>query len=159
KGDEDRFPLLKGLDKVNCVAMSRDGVLVAVGCDDSTVRIHRAKAAMQQQSLQDRPKLDGVLFSPDARHLVTATNDPEEARTPGLWDVETGRLVARRTGHYGRLTAMTFSPDGRHLVTAGTDSSVRVWRADSGEVVHVLRTSGPVSWVDVSRDGERIAAA
>ena len=44
-----------------------------------------------------------------------------------LWDVKTGRRLARWTAHKGSVTALAFHPDGQTLVSGGSDGVVKVW--------------------------------
>jgi hypothetical protein len=50
-----------------------------------------------------------------------------EYRTPSVWDVETGKRVARWRAHSGVIPHLTFSPDGRRLVTRRNEE-IAIWR-------------------------------
>ena len=47
--------------------------------------------------------------------------------TISLWEVPTGRELARWQAHEGGVTALTFSPDGETLFSGGGDGSLKVW--------------------------------
>ncbi|KAL5531874.1 hypothetical protein ACEPAF_5437 [Sanghuangporus sanghuang] len=63
-------------------------------------------------------------------------------------------------GHRGNVYSVVFSPDGKRIASGSADRTVRIWDADSGEVV-----SGPfeghadsVNSVAFSPDGKRVAS-
>jgi eukaryotic-like serine/threonine-protein kinase len=60
--------------------------------------------------------------SPDGRWVALG-----EYRTPSVWDVETGKRVARWRAHSGVIPHLTFSPDGRRLVTRRREE-IAIWR-------------------------------
>ena len=56
-----------------------------------------------------------VAFSPDGRHLASASDD----RTVKVWAVWTGQEALTLKGHTGPVYSVAFSPDGRLLVSGG----------------------------------------
>ncbi len=95
-----------------------------------------------------------VAFSPDSRLIVTGCQDGD-ARVWGAWEgVEPLRTLTCRAAP---VQAAAFSPGGAALATAGyRDAKVRIWNADTGNLVHTLR--GPeelVSALSFSADSRR----
>jgi WD40 repeat protein len=82
-----------------------------------------------------QPPYRGVVFRPDGRTLLTAT----QSGVVTLWDLDTGRELTRlkdRRGPPYRMSdieAMALSPDGRLLAAAGP--ALRVWNLETGELV------------------------
>ena len=64
-------------------------------------------------------------------------------------------------GFTGAVNALAFSPDGQLLAAGlgGSEHSVRIWDASSGELLKTLtRHDGPVFAVAFSSDGGTLAA-
>ncbi|MDX6440913.1 MAG: hypothetical protein QOE43_642 [Gaiellaceae bacterium] len=90
--------------------------------------------------------LDGSLVRTLRAHAQRATLAPNgavvattHARDAELWDVATGKLLHRLSGHRSLVTDVEFSPDSRFLVTASDDHDSRTWDVGSGLLLHVLR--------------------
>ena len=64
-----------------------------------------------------------MVFSPDGRLVVTASNDG----TARLWDARTGRPVAEPWRHRGKVVSVRFSPDGRRILTACISGQACLW--------------------------------
>jgi len=68
-----------------------------------------------------------VRFSPSGQ-LVAAGNT---VGALGIWNVRTGQLVRRWTGHKGTVWSMAFMSEGRVLVSGGDDGVMKCWDASS----------------------------
>ena len=60
-------------------------------------------------------------------------------------------------GHGGAVLAVSISPDGKRIATASEDETARLWNAETGALLAVLRGhTDPVKKALFSRDGERL---
>lgn len=50
-------------------------------------------------------------------------------------------------GHEGNINSVAWSPDGEFIATASGDTTVRIWKGDSGAPVHVLRGHSDFAFV------------
>src|SRR5215217_4494684 len=104
-------------------------------------------------SLTLEDKVNGVAFSPDGKHLATASDD-ETAR---VWDTESGDEVGRMD-HGDKVKEVAFSPDGKELVTVSDDKTARIWDLSSeDEVTPPMTHADKVNGVAFSPDGKHLA--
>lgn len=64
-----------------------------------------------------------IAMSSDGQLLATSWLDGKIA----LWDVPTGKLLARLGAHTGAVQSMAFSDDGSRLATGSDDTTILVW--------------------------------
>lgn len=62
-------------------------------------------------------------------------------------------------GHTHDVPDVSYSPDGSLLVTASTDATARIWSADTGEVIQVLKHDKGIDSAEFSPDGLRVVTA
>lgn len=91
------------------------------------------------QTIPDR--VLAVAFSPDGTRLATGGGEPSRSGSVELWDVVSGRLLARAPNlHSDTVTALAFSPDGRLLASAGADRFARL--SDAATLAPVRNLEG-----------------
>jgi WD40 repeat protein len=69
-----------------------------------------------------------------------------------------GKLRWSLEGHTRDVPFVAYSPDGLRIVTASSDKTVRIWSADTGELLHVLAHPDAVEAADFSPDGKLVAS-
>lgn len=80
----------------------------------------------------DSSRLAAVASARDGDSVRTLLAMPDGPRIR-VWDLEQEEERHPPTGHLDTIQAIAFSPDGRRIATAGSDSSLRVWDAVTGE--------------------------
>jgi hypothetical protein len=91
-------------------------------------------------------------------------DDDAETSTISLWELTTGRVVRRFSGHRGTVNCAILSRDGRSLASRGDDQTVRIWEVATGLERRKFRDGGEsASWVGTqflafSPDGRTLAS-
>ncbi|MCE9547325.1 MAG: WD40 repeat domain-containing protein [Planctomycetia bacterium] len=70
--------------------------------------------------------IQALAFSPDGRHLATASWDT----TVRVWELASGRLIVTLAGHKDHVCALAYTADGRRLASGAVgqaDSTTLVW--------------------------------
>lgn len=146
-------------DEVNSVAFSPDGVWIASGSDEKTVRLREAQTGtvVGQPLVGHSRSVRSVAFSPDGARIASGSDDSKVR----LWDAQTGVAIGQPlTGHSGGVSSVAFSPDGARIASGSSDKTVRLWDARTGTAIGQPLT-GHSSWVSsvaFSPDGTRVAS-
>lgn len=154
--EEVRFVLTGHENSVNCIAYSRDGIQLATGSSDHTVRIWSTQSSDTLHVLEGHTKpVKGVTFSPTGVQLVSGGEDAT-ART---WDMQTGEALAILGDHTDPVNSVAYSPDGSQIASSNGNKDVRLWDARTGNIRHILTGHyGNVSSIAFSPDGRQIAS-
>lgn len=136
------------------LAVTADGRLLASASAD---RIQVVDLDGQRPPLQLSAEGDLVTclaFSADGARLAAGTRDGSGRIFALAKPDASATLVAVLRGHTGGLTHVEFSADGHLLLTAAADRSARLWSAERGVPVAVLRPHpAAVSAAALSPDG------
>jgi len=144
------------------VAISPDGQKFAA-CKNYQVKIWRFGDTNPIHELEktllnnffDIEGFDSVTFSPDGK--VLAASDNQDIK---LWDVETGKEIAKLSGHLDKVTCVAFNPKNRQiLASCSYDKSIKVWNVANGECLGTLtKHRDAVFTVVFSPDGKLLAS-
>ena len=118
---------------ITSVAFSPDGVLLAVGSEDASVRLWEVATGHLRQTLHGyEGEVGAIAFSPDGALLASGSRDG----TIRLWDTKTGGLMLSIGAP---VRAVATSASGRWVATGHKDGTVHVWEATAGRRQHTFR--------------------
>ena len=91
-------------------------------------------------------------FSPDGRIILLVTDG--KAR---LWDIAARKDRLVLEGHEQPVFWASFSSDGKKIITASRDRTARIWNAETGNSLHVLKAHdhNAIVWAAFNPTGTR----
>jgi WD40 repeat protein len=138
------------------VLFSPDGTRL-LAAQDYSIQFWNLAGTPEKRALTGHEEgVPGIAFSPDGKLLVSVSKD----QTLKVWDPTTGHRIGELTSFAGHLQAVAFSADGRMLATGDEAGEVRLWRAETLQVLAVPEHDlGKQIWaVGFSPDGAYFAA-
>jgi WD40 repeat protein len=143
--------ILRGYkDAVSKAVFSPDGRLVLSTSSDNTVRVWESSGGKENFSFScDNAN---ALFDQEGSRIYAGCSDG----TLGVWNMETGILLARSKSYRGYFRSLTFSPDRSRLIAA-VGGTIKIWDAASLTLLLTMPDhDGSVESVAFSPDGSMI---
>lgn len=160
-------------EDVTAVVFSADGMLLATGSQDDTVKLWDTRTGKEIRTFIGHSEdVTGLAFSPDGKYLASGSGHG----TVKLWDVVNGQELGSLKAHQDKIVTMAFSPDSQILVTGSWgyhkavsfQHSVKLWDVNTGKKLHEFKaeifkedkfTSGSqMNCLTFSSDGQVLAA-
>jgi WD40 repeat protein len=140
---------------VTSVACSRDGQRFAAGGVDGIVKVWDARNRKLLQTLRGHTRaVWGLAFSPDSKHLASASGDPSDGHLAGdilIRDAATGQVIHTLPSPTGGVHSIAYSPNGNYLVSGGFDQPLRVWDTTTGNEVATLPAKAAINdWATIA---------
>jgi WD40 repeat protein len=125
------IPLCK--EKIRAININSTETLMAIACGDGTIRIFNL------QTLEEIQKLDAhqgstysVKFHPNGRYLLSGAKDA----MLNIYDIKKScELIKSIPAHNYAIYSIVFSPDEKLFATASRDKTIKIWNADTFEII------------------------
>lgn len=111
-------------DGVTQAAFSPDGMHVATGSEDNSVRIWDSRTGLPVGAeMRHEGKILRLAFSPDGSMVATAS----QANTTRVWDARTGDPITPPLNHARQVRSIHFDAQSHRLLSSSDDGAIKVW--------------------------------
>ncbi len=125
---------------VNSIDFSPDGICIASGDDDGTIKLWDVLTGepLPLNLTGHTDSVNSVVFSPNGAILASGSRD----QAIKLWDVASGKLIRNLEDHTSSVFSVAFSPDGAILASGSADGTIKLWNTTTGAVLRTLTEHG-----------------
>lgn len=116
---------------VTSIVFRPDGLQMATGSSDGSLRLWSPGGGVQQQILYAPDNITDIDYSDDGSLLAAAARDGSVT----LWDVASATRIARIDAHENRARAVAFRPGGQELATADANGLIKLWNVSTAEQI------------------------
>lgn len=116
------------MDEVLDIAFNTTGTRLATASADGTARIYNVYDSACIAILQ------GSLFMLKNRSIIINL-----IHLLNFWLIFLYFILIYCSGHEGEISKISFNPQGTKIITAGADNTARIWSAETGEEIQVLK--------------------
>jgi WD40 repeat protein len=151
----ERQQTMSGTPAIACVRFAPDGkYFAAVGFAREVFRIGRSNEKLTSMT-SDCEDMRSIAFRDDGNLLAAGGRNGELY----LYELSTGKLIAREAIHSGRIRELVFSPHSNHVVSVGEDGQVVIFDTQNNKVVHRIKLPTGRCFTAVSVDSQHVAVA
>jgi WD40 repeat protein len=136
-------------DRINSIAFSPDGKLLASGGDDQKVKLWAIGTGVELRAFATASEINSVAFSPDGK-LLAAGGDTQPAT---LWDLASSKALF----HLSELSsALAFSPNGQTIAVAD-NRAVNFYSTTNGARLKTIAVGFPLHSLAFHANGKLLA--
>lgn len=115
---------------VRCMAVSPDGLSIALGGQNGVVTVLDAGTGKETHSIKShKDAVTALAFSPDSATLAAGSEGKVKEETVKLWNLKESavRRFRQISPHTSEILCIAFSPDGNTLAIAGKSKTVGIF--------------------------------